>query len=173
MKNTKNILLTFALVFVFSAASFAQNISLPQIGGGNFSLDAQKGKVVVLAVGATWLPLSKSQANITAKLAKQYAGRDVVFYFVTTESDAVKSKNYASDEQIQTFAERNKMALSILRDSDGATTLKKFKIDQLPSFIVFDKNGKIAAEPYGGLTPTPNAEKEFVVQLSKKIDEIL
>lgn len=171
MKNIKLLFGILILTFVFSTVGFSQNVSFTALDGGNLSLQSQKGKVVVLAVGATWLPLSKYQAIVINKLAKKYAGRNVVIYFVATDSTAAKSKNFASNDDIQAFATRNKLTSSILRDSDGAGTLKKFKIDQLPAFIVFDKEGKAAAEPYGGLTP--NKEDDLIVQISKKIDEIL
>jgi thiol-disulfide isomerase/thioredoxin len=171
MKNIKFLFVILTLTLAFSSLGQAQTLNLTTLGGDNFSLQSQKGKVVVLAVGATWLPLSKNQALITNKLAKKYAGRDVVIYFVATDSAAAKSKNFATSEQIQTFAALNKMTASILRDSDGAATLKKFKIDQLPAFLVFDKDGKTAAEAYGGLTP--NAEDDLTNQIAKKIDEIL
>ena len=171
MKAIKNLLIVLSLIFAFSAAGFAQNLSLTSLGGENVSLQSQKGKVVVLAMGATWLPLTKSQAIVINRLAKKYAGRDVVIYFVATDSTSSKSKNFASNEDIQAFATRNKLTASILRDSDGAATLKKFKIDQLPAFIVLDKDGKPAAEPYSGLTP--DQENDLVIQISKKIDGIL
>ena len=171
MKNIKNLFVILILVFVFSSINSAQNITLSSLGGDDISIESHKGKVVVLAIGATWLPLSKNQAIVTNKLAKKYAGRDVVIYFVATDSTSAKSKNYASSEQIQAFITQNKLTSSILRDSDGGATLKKFKIDQLPAFIVFDKQGKAAAEAYGGLTP--KAEDELIAQISRKIDEIL
>ena len=171
MKNIKFLFAILILTFVFSTSGFAQNVSFTALDGENLSMQSQKGKVVVLAVGATWLPLSKNQAIVINKLSKKYAGRDVVIYFVATDSTAAKSKNFASNEEIQAFATRNKLTGSVLRDSDGAGTLKKFKIDQLPAFIVFDKEGKAAAEPYGGLTP--NKEDDLIVQISRKIDEIL
>jgi thiol-disulfide isomerase/thioredoxin len=171
MKAIKNLALVLSLIFAFSAVGFAQNLSFASLEGENVSIQSQRGKVVILAIGATWLPLSKNQAIVTNRLAKKYAGRDVVVYFVATDSSTAKSKNFASNEDIQGFATRNKLTASILRDSDGSGTLKRFKIDQLPAFIIFDKEGKVAAEPYGGLTP--EQENELVTQISRKIDELL
>ena len=73
MKNIRNFLV---LTFAIAALSFAANAqtSLQMIGGGNIDLQAQKGKVVVLAYGAKWLPLSGKQADFTNLLAKKYAG---------------------------------------------------------------------------------------------------
>jgi thiol-disulfide isomerase/thioredoxin len=173
MKNIKILFITLGLIFIFSSFGFAQNVTLTALNGEEVSIQSQKGKVVVLAIGATWLPLSKSQAVITNRLAKKYGGRDVVIYFVTTDSSSAKSKNYASNEDIQAFVTKAKLSSSVLRDSDGTATLKKFKIDQIPAFLIFDKEGKLAAEPFGGLTPTPEAENDLVNQISRRIDEIL
>lgn len=171
MKKFNLLLIALTLTFVFSNVGRAQNLSFTTLDGGNFSLQSDKGKVVVLAVGATWLPLSKNQAIITNKLSKSFAGRDVVVYFVATDSNASKSKNFASDDDIRAFGVRNKVSSQILRDSDGGVLLKKFKIDQLPAFIVFDKEGNSAGEPFGGLTP--NAENDLVIVISKRVSELL
>lgn len=169
MKNIKVLFAIIGLIFIFSSFGSAQTLS--SLDGGNVSLQGQKGKVVILAIGATWLPLSKNQAIITNKLAKKYGGRDVVIYFIVTDSTAAKSKNYASNEQIQSFGARNKMIVSILRDSDGAATLKKFNIDQLPAFVVLGKDGRAIGEAYGGVTP--EAENDLVNQIAAAVDKIL
>ena len=171
MKNIKILFVTLGLILVFSSFGWAQDLSFTSLDGANVSLQSDRGKVIVLAVGATWLPLSKDQAIITNRLAKNYAGRDVVIYFVTTESTAAKSKNYASNEDIKTFATRNKLISSILRDSDGVVLLKRYKIDQIPAFIIFDKEGKPAGSPFSGLTP--DAEKDLIDQISKVINGLL
>ena len=169
MKNIKSLITVFSLIFAFSLAISAQNITFTSIEGQKVDLEAQKGKVVVLAIGAQWLPLSAQQAVSVNKLAKKYAGRDVVFFFISTDSASAKSKNYASDEDLRKFAETNKLTVSILRDSEGATTLKRYKIDQLPSFVVLDKTGKLAAEPFGGIDP----KSDISVPISQVIDKIL
>ncbi len=127
MKNIRSFLTILSFVFVFSMAVAAQNLTA--LGGGKVDVENQNGKVVVLAIGASWLPLSTQQATITNKLAKKYAGRDVVVYFVATDSASAKSKNFASDDELNVFATRNKLTVPVLRDSDGAQTLKKYGID--------------------------------------------
>jgi peroxiredoxin len=172
MKNIKFLVAVFTLTIAFAGASFAQqSISLPSLDGQSVSLENQKGKVVILALGASWLPLSTNQATITTDLANKYKNKDVVLYFVTTDSTAAKSKNYASDAQIQAFATKNKLTVPVLRDSDGAIVLKTYKVDQIPSFVILDKNGKIIGEPFGGVTPS--AEKELAKQIAIKVDGLL
>ncbi|PND66451.1 hypothetical protein, partial [Escherichia coli] len=64
MKNIKFLLAVFSLIVGLTTASMAQNVTLQSLDGGSVSLASQKGKVVVLAIGASWLPLSRQQAVI-------------------------------------------------------------------------------------------------------------
>ncbi|HEX8287705.1 MAG TPA: TlpA disulfide reductase family protein [Pyrinomonadaceae bacterium] len=169
MKNIKSLLAIFGLLIAFSFTAAAQNITFSSLDGEKIDLQSQKGKVVVMAIGASWLPLSKGQADAINKLARKYAGRDVSFFFIATDSETEKSKNYASNDAIRKFGESNKLTVSILRDSEGLQTIKQYKVDQLPAFIILDKNGKLAMEPFGGIDP----KNDISLMLSSKIDEIL
>jgi thiol-disulfide isomerase/thioredoxin len=179
MKN-KLLVLAFSVILAVSGNALAQKntlvsmnqtASLQTLDGEVVSLPTLKGKVVVLAIGASWLPLSKQQIITTNKLAKKYAGKDVVIYWVSTDSSNAKSKNYASDEQIKAFGVKNKLTSTILRDSDGLATLKKFAVDQLPSFVILDKTGKSIGEPFSGLDP--DNEAEIYTQIVGAIDKVL
>jgi len=52
MKNIKLFLVIFSLVFVFALSASAQSVTFTSIDGESIDLEAQKGKVVVLAIGA-------------------------------------------------------------------------------------------------------------------------
>jgi glutathione peroxidase-family protein len=169
MRNIKSIIAVLSLALVFAFTASAQDIVFTSIEGEKIDIQSQKGKVVVMAIGATWLPLSKNQSDAINKLAKKYAGRDVVFYFIATDSAAAKSKNYASDEQIRTFVTNNKLGVNVLRDSEGAVSVKSFNVDQLPAFIVLDKEGKLATKPFTGIDP----KSDISVPISQAIDKIL
>ncbi len=168
MKTFKNIFAVIGLIGSFSFAAFAQT-ALTGPDGSRVDVQAQKGKVVILAVGASWLPLSAKQADYTNRLAKKYAGKNVAVYFVATDSTAAKSKNFASNDDIKKFATANKLSVPVLRDSDGAATLKKFNIDQLPSFVVLDKDGNQAGEAFGGIDP----KFDISVPISQRVDGLL
>ncbi len=169
MKNIKTFLAIFGLVFAFSLAASAQGVSLASMDGGRVDVQNQKGKVVVLAIGASWLTLSNQQAVVTNKLAKRYAGKDVIIFFVMTDSSLAKSKNYASNQELNDFAARNKLSVLVLRDSDGAQTLKKFGVDQLPSFVILGKDGKPATEAFGGIDP----KTDISVLIAQHVDKLL
>ncbi|HMO82358.1 MAG TPA: TlpA disulfide reductase family protein [Pyrinomonadaceae bacterium] len=142
---------------------------LTSIDGERVDIQGQRGKVVILAIGASWLPLSGKQAEYTNALAKKYAGRDVAIYFIATDSNSQRSRNFASNESIAKFATSNKLAVPVLRDSDGAATLKRFSIDQLPTFVVLDKQGNMAGKPFGGIDP----KFDITVPISRTVDGLL
>jgi peroxiredoxin len=112
--------------------------------------------------------LSKTQLQGVRKLADEYSNRGVVVYWVSTESLDEKSKNYASDEQLRSFAQKYGLKVTVLRDPDSVIS-KKFGIDQLPSIVILDKQGNLAAGPISGLDPGGN----LAAQLASHLDKIL
>lgn len=168
MRSIKSFI-TLSLLIAGLSLSVSAQSSLVSLGGGRVDLASQTGKIVILAIGATWLPLSMKQAEYTNVLARRYSGKNVVVYFVATDSSLAKSKNYASDDDIRKFVGASKLTTSILRDSDGAFTLKKYHIDQLPSFIILDKAGNQAGDAIGGIDP----KFDITVPISKTVDSLL
>jgi len=168
MRTIKSYLAVFVLVVGLAVATSAQT-SLIKLDGGRIDVQGHRGKVVILAMGATWLPLSGKQAEYTNMLAKRYTGQDVVVYFVATDSTVAKSKNFATNADIEKFVAGSRLAVPLLRDSDGAVTLKKFNVDQLPSFIILDKEGNVSGSAFGGIDP----KFDVTIPISKAVDRLL
>ena len=168
MKNLKGFITIIALTLLFSAVAMSQSV-LSSIDGAKVDVEAQSGKVVVLAVGAAWLPLSAKQVEFTNVLAKKYASKNVVFYFVATDSNNARSKNYTSIADIRAFSMSNKLTSTVLLDPDGATMLHKYKVEQVPSFVILNKNGDVIGEPFGGIDP----KYDVTIPISKAIDKLL
>src|SRR5688500_12658097 len=173
--NYKAYTAAFLLVLLGSSLALAQKnnsgpveFSMRSIDGQTVTSDSLRGEVVVLAFGASWLPLSRTQLQGIRKLADEYSDRGVAVYFVSTESEDSKSKNFASDEQLRAFAQKYGLKVTVLRDPDGAVS-KKFGIDQLPSVVILDKQGNIAGPPIGGLDPQGN----LAGQLAPRLDKLL
>ena len=127
-----------------------------------------RGKVVVLAFGASWLPLSRTQLQGVKKLADKYGERGVVVYWVSTEADNAKAKNYASDEQLRAFAKKYGPDIAVLRDPE-LSVAKKLGAVELPSVVILDKQGNLSGEPIRGLDPDGNQ----MAQLASQLDKIL
>lgn len=156
------------LSMVFAALTVSAQTSLTSLDGGKKDIEDQNGKVVVLAFGASWLPLSGKQAEYANSIAKKYAGKNVAVFFVMTDSNAPRSKNFASNEALLKFASANKVAVPVLRDPDGSSTFEKFGVDQVPSFVILDKNGR-KVEVFGGIDP----KWDITVPISRTIDRLL
>jgi len=154
------------------SASLAQSprvdFSLRSTDGQTVTTESLCGEIVVLAFGASWLPLSRTQLQGVRKLADDYSSRGVVVYWVSTESDDSKSKNFASDEQLRSFAQKYGLKVTVLRDPDGVIS-KKFGVDQLPSIVILDKEGNMSGGPIGGLDPSGN----LAGQLAPRLDKLL
>jgi cytochrome c biogenesis protein CcmG, thiol:disulfide interchange protein DsbE len=161
------VVLIFALgiQYVGLAQDGPVEFSLHAIDGENVTSQSLRGEVVVLAFGASWLPLSRSQMESVKKLADQYAGRGVTVYWVSVDSATTKSKNFVSDDQLRELGRKYKV--TILRDPDGALS-RKMGVDQVPSIVILDKQGNIAGS-IGGMDPNAN----LTTQLSARLDKIL
>src|SRR5688572_22539982 len=168
MRSIKSLIAAFAVSLVLVLGATAQSSS-PSINGPAVDIQGQRGKVVILALGASWLPLSNKQAEYTNMLAKRYTGKDVVVYFIATDSDNLKSKNYATNATIEKFVAGSKLSVPVLRDFDGLVTLKKFNVDQLPSFVILDKQGAVSGSPFGGIDP----KFDITIPISKAVDRLL
>ena len=160
--------LTGCAVFAQDRPAQSVDFSLKSIDGQTVSSESLRGEVVVLAFGASWLPLSKAQLQGVRKLADEYSNRGVVVYWVSTESDDPKSKNFASDEQLRAFSQKWGLKVTVLRDPDGVIS-KRLGVDQLPSIVIIDKQGSVAGGPIGGLDPNGN----LAGQLASRLDKLL
>lgn len=174
MQKRNSLVALFMTMVLGASLAVAQNgagapvdFSLKSTDGQTITSESLRGEVVVLAFGASWLPLSKNQLQGIRKLADEYSDRGVVVYWVSTESEDPKSKNFASNEQLRGFAQKYGLKVTVLRDPDG-TVSKKFNIDQLPSIVIIDKQGN-PSEPIGGLDPNGNLAN----QLASRLDKVL
>jgi peroxiredoxin len=142
--------------------------SMRSLEGQRVSNESVQGKVIVLAFGASWLPLSKTQLQGLRQLAEDYANRGVTVYWVSTDSESAKSRNYASDEQLRAFANKHGINVTVLRDPEG-TASKAFGVDQLPAVVILDRSGNVAGSPIGGLDPN----KSFADQVAPRLNQVL
>jgi peroxiredoxin len=147
------------------AVGQAPDFSFRAVDGPAVTSESLRGEVVVLAFGASWLPLTKNQVEGLKKLADQYAARGVAVYWISTESDSPKSKNFVSDEELRELGRKYKM--SVLRDPDGPVS-RRLGVDQLPATVIINKQGQIAAT-LGGLDPSADLAK----QLAERLDKML
>jgi len=161
--------LVSALVSGQALASTPRGVefNLRTVDGGSITSEMLRGDVVVLAFGASWLPLSRTQVQGVQGLADEYRDRDLRVYWVSTDSDKPQSKNYATDEQIRSFARKNGLKVAVLRDPDGGLfrTLGVER-NQLPAVVILDREGNVA-ETIGGLDPDGNLVAKLAPRLGR------
>src|SRR5712664_3939685 len=173
MRKRKPLFVLFMVMALAASLAGAQShgpvdFSPFSIEGQTITSDSLRGEVVVLAFRASWLPLSKTQLTGVRKLADEYSDRGVVVYWVSTESEDPKSKNFATDEQLRAFALKYGLKVTVLRDPDGAVS-KKLGVSQLPSIVIIDKQGN-PSDPIGGLDPNGNLANQLAERLDKVLD---
>ena len=84
---------------------------------------------------------------------------------MSTESDSPKSRNFADDNQLRELGRKYK--ITVLRDPDGGIS-KRLGVDQLPSTVIINKQGRVVAT-IGGLDPNADVAK----QVAERLDKIL
>jgi peroxiredoxin len=147
------------------------DFKLRSADGGEITSEMMKGDVVVLGFGSTWLgSLSKTQAQGLQELADQFGERDVRVYWVSTDSESPKSKNYATDDQLRAFARKSGLKVAVLRDPEGAL-FKRTGADQLPAIVILDRGGEISGAPIAGFDPNPN--RKLVDVLAARLNSLL
>ena len=154
-----------------SAAPAPLDFRLRSADGGEISSEMLRGDVVVLAFGASWLgSVSRKQVEGVQELANEFGERNVRVYWVSTDSDSPKSKNYATDSQLRDFAKKNGLKIAVLRDPDGAL-FKQIGVpsNQLPAIVILDREGNISGSPVGGFDPN----RKLLDVLSPRLNKML
>lgn len=167
--NTKNltvkVALALATLFLTSSVALAQG-SLRSTDGRTVNLADAKGKIVVLSFGGTWLPLASKELSALQKLADRYATRGVQIYWVSINSDKQGARNYAADADLQAFAQKNNVKLTILRDPEQQV-YKGLGLDAVPTIVILDRDGKLAHKHVGFGTDQTEGYGEVIRELDQ------
>lgn len=139
------ILTLFALV-TNAVIAQAPNVTLRGVDGRSFSVAENRGRVIVLSFGATWVPMAAKELPALQKLVNAHPKAS--FYWVSTNSAKAGEKNFASDADLQAFAAKTGLRTPILRDPDKAA-YRAFGLTSLPSLIVIDQAGNVKVKHEG------------------------
>jgi peroxiredoxin len=118
-----------------AAASF----KLPLLGGGDFDLDAEKGRVVVLDFWATWCaPCIQSLPGLI----------EAVGDFPSDKVTLIGVNQGESADQVKKFLETRGLKFPVALDSDQSVE-GKYGVDAIPRTIIVGPDGKIAWDQTG------------------------
>src|SRR5215470_17814427 len=126
----------------------SQSASFHSVDGREVKLADQKGRVVVMSFGGTWVPLASKELPALQKIADRYSSRGVQVYWVSINSSKPGARNYASDADLQAFAQKHNLKATVLRDPDQAA-YKAFGLDAVPTVVVLDRQGNVAHKQVG------------------------
>jgi thiol-disulfide isomerase/thioredoxin len=117
----------------------ASDFTLADLEGRKHSLKAQRGRVVMLDFWATWCGPCRMQMPNVDKLHKEFHDKGLVVYAINQQESADKARRYL---------DKYKYTTTTLLDSDGQVG-NSYKVTGIPSLVVIDREGKIAAHMVG------------------------
>lgn len=141
------------------AGGIAADFTYPDVNGKMVSLSDFKGKVVLVDVWATWCGPCRGEIPHLKKLEEEMHGKDIVFLGVSV--DEAKDKQKWLD-----FIEKEDLKGIQLLASGWSKITKDYKINGIPRFMIFDRNGNIVS--VDAPRPSNPALKEMLeIELAK------
>jgi thiol-disulfide isomerase/thioredoxin len=130
-------------------------LSLLTTDGKVTSLDSlikiNKGKLIYVDFWASWCGPCIQQFPFSKALKKRYEGKDVLFLYLSTDTDSAKWKRASS---------KHKLENSFLIDNRYSSTLvKELEVSSIPRYLLYDKRGKLVHKN------APRPEGEAIMKL--------
>lgn len=124
--------------------STAPDFALTDIDGNSVHLSDLKGKVVCIDFWATWCRPCIKSMTYSQRMVNQYKGKDVEFLYVSMDENASSWEGYVKGQNL-TGKHLNAMSgKGYLSD-----IAKLYKVKQLPTYVIVDKDGKVAFNKAG------------------------
>jgi peroxiredoxin len=111
------------------------DFTLTELGGKNWTLKEQRGKVVVVNFWATWCPPCRKEMPDLETLYQQFKDQGLVILAISDE-DAGK---------VRPFIAEQKVTYPILLDP-GRKVNELFQIEGIPKTFVYDRSGRLVAQ---------------------------
>lgn len=162
------IFLILAIMTTASVAAYAQNPqwSLLSTDGRTVNSSEWRGKFVVLSFGGTWVPLATKELAALQKINERYSTRGVLVYWVSINSDKQGSRTFATNDDLQAFAQKNNVRLNILRDPEQQA-YKALGLDAIPTVLIIDRDGKVVRKHTGIGTDQGEGYSEIIRELEQ------
>jgi len=140
----------------------AYNFSLYDTKGKLYSLSDFKGKVVVVDIWAMWCAPCLAEKPFFIKVEEEFKNReDIIFMGISV--DGLTRRNVWEG-----FVEKKGWKNIELLSNHNESIMKYYKIEGIPRFMIFDKEGKIVT--VDGPRPSSPEFKKLVDQTLKSSD---
>ena len=117
-------------------------------------LKKHKGKVIYVDFWASWCVPCREEITPSAKLRESYKGKDVVFVYLAY-NDTKDSWKKAVKQEGMAEIENN----FIITNSKNSKTLEAIKLELIPRYIIFDKQGSLVEMN----APRPSDEQATII----------
>lgn len=111
----------------------APMFKLKDLEGGEVSLDAHKGSVVVLDFWATWCGPCRASLPELAKLDEALSPKGLKTFAINIEEEPAPIKQFLSDKNLK---------LNVLLDTDSKVA-RSYKVTGIPQTVIIGKDGNI------------------------------
>ena len=112
------------------------------------------GKIIVLNFWATWCSPCKPTIEYTQRLAEKYNGKDVVFMYVSADSDVGTWKEYLKEHPMK----------GIQGLDDNRLLRINLRIQGVPNYFILDKTGRVA---YNSIIQSKYSAEQMIDMLLK------
>lgn len=134
----------------------APEISLARLGGGEFKLSAQKGKVVIVDFWATWCGPCVAAMPVLLKVAEEYREKGVLLIGANQGED---------EETVAGFLKEKAWDLQVAMDPDGKSGAA-YMVTGIPQTVIIGRDGTVR-KVHIGFRP------DLEAMLKAELDEIL
>lgn len=132
------------------------NLTLSTIGGEQWSLHEQRGKIVLLNLWATWCAPCREEIPALVRLSKKYKPEELQIVGITLDSENI--------EIVNKFIKEFKMDYTILLTVPGSLLSRQ---ETVPVTLLIDENSRLAKK-YVGAADESLLEKDIKDLLNKK-----
>ena len=124
----------------------APNLEGELIEGGNLQAGSLRGEVVVVNIWGSWCAPCRAEAPELARVARETESKGVTFLGIDVRDDKASA---------QAFTRRYAIPYQSLFDPNGSQLVKFssiIPINAIPSTVVVDRSGRVAARVVGRVT---------------------
>lgn len=124
-------------LLTYKLGTDAFQFSYPDKDGKMVTMAGLKGKVVLVDVWATWCGPCKAEIPHLKKLEEEMKGKDVEIISLSTDAPNDKEK------WLKMIKDENLGGTQLFAGGPGNSFSQYYKVNSIPRFLVFDKQGKI------------------------------